>query len=204
MSIFLHRAGLLNINVGGGGGAATRSVLFTDNFNRANQTLQTSADWTKNTVDDDANISSNVLEGTPAGFPADEYIATVNSISPNNDQYVEFEVATSGGFLEFGGVVARFTDTDNFYGLREEGGDLVLILRVTALGQGALWTYSSDSGSVSPGDVCSLEIVGTTLKVFVNGVEVYQRIDTDHSSGDVGVWFEGPVQIDNFEAGNMV
>ncbi|MEE8262765.1 MAG: hypothetical protein V3R83_09915 [Gammaproteobacteria bacterium] len=135
-----------------------------------------------------------------------------------DDQFSEIEYRGFALTASFGGPAVRIdpssTPTDcTCYGVMvDDGGtpDIRLLKWVgVAMTFAAATTLATDSHSVSVGEVIRIEAVGTTIKVFVDGVEKISVTDSDIGNGRLG--FVGPsisgfslVGIwDNFSGGDL-
>lgn len=180
------------------------TALFTDNFNRANSTGISNANWTTATG---ANASVNIVSNEAACIVGDICSNYINSIVWPNDQYAKCSVGT---------VVETVTDNGVGPMVRMAAG-----AQTGYLGQGnthetklykAVATAFTQLGingpAVTTGDVLELRAQGTTLTLLLNGTAICGTPLTDASiaAGNAGIWLSSPGQqdsLDNFEAGDF-
>lgn len=163
------------------------ATVFSDDFNRADGSL--GANWT---VDEGAmTITSNeVVGGTGVNF------ARATGASPSSADYkVETERRSTSGNLN---VFARSTDLNNLYLYQQQFNSILnLYKRVSGT-----WTQlgSNVTGSTrSIGDTVKIEVSGTTIKGFLNGVEQHSQTDSSiTATGTGGVRNTGSNSFDNF------
>lgn len=137
-------------------------MAFSDDFNRANENLGASANWTVVTgVADAAVISSNQLATNTTQTNG----LIVSPDEGSADHSVEW---TLQNVYTHSYVAVRATDGDNFIGAR--GWDNKWHIDKCVAGT---WTYAHGEWLSAPvsGDVARLECVGDTIKLFVNDVE---------------------------------
>lgn len=116
------------------------------------------------------------------------------------DGYVQAKIVNASNY---GGISFRTTGTSNanyngYLALTDGGAiDLQIVTNGTRAGiQGGM-------GSIANGDTLKLEVVGSSLKVYVNGVQVgTTSTDSTYSSGQPGMWWlgAGATSIDNWTA----
>jgi hypothetical protein len=185
---------------GGGGGAASTGgqsggsggatgVLFSDNFETGNAnawTPSTSADWSVVT-DGTLVYRQNTVENSLRA-------ASVGSASWQN-QAVQARVkvlsfgGTSTSSSYFVGVYARYMDENNHYYIALRSDGRMSIRRKLA------GSNSSIGGAITPGELITtgkwytvkLEVSGTTLKAYVDGVLYDTVTDTSFASGKAGL-----------------
>lgn len=96
--------------------------------------------------------------------------------------------ATMGGTLSQGGLIARWTDSSNYYYLRFDTSDRADIRSVTT---GDVDTKLYDGLTVSAsGSAIEFKVYGSgpaTLEVWDDGVLVSTITDSDHSTGKAGM-----------------
>lgn len=142
-------------------------MSFSDDFNRSNQTLETSANWTR--VGGTAGaleIVSNRVRCTTSG--ADTAYQAPNQGTA--DHYVQtklLDVGSYGGGASF--LACRLADDNNFIGVRWTGSSWSVFRRVSG-GFSSVGSFASPAPSV--GDVIKLQCEGTNYALFRNGVSV--------------------------------
>lgn len=150
-----------------------------DTFDRANSTtsLGTSDSghaWTAR--NGTWGISSN------AGYSVDDgdnVIATVDC--GETDQTVSVTLSTMPGGSDFAGVCARWTDNSHYYLADAGGGNGTL--RLFLVNGNYFQLGSGISGAVAAGDVITLEVIGTSVRALVNGVEKIAVTDSTLATG---------------------
>lgn len=105
------------------------------------------------------------------------------------DGYVQAKIVNASNY---GGVGFRLTGTSNAtfngYLALTDGGAIDLQLVTNGVRSG----LQGGMGSISSGDTLKLEVVGTSLKVYINGVQVGTTVtDSTYSSGQPGMWWLG-------------
>lgn len=142
-------------------------MAFVDDFNRSDQTLETSANWTR--VGGTAGaleIVSNRVRCTTSG--ADTAYQAPNQGTA--DHYVQtklLDVGSYGGGASF--LACRLADDNNFIGVRWTGSSWSVFRRVSG-GFSSVGSFASPAPSV--GDVVRLQCEGTNYALFRNGVSV--------------------------------
>jgi hypothetical protein len=167
---------------------------FYDNFNRANGAIGSNYTVTNGAL----NVSGNVLSGTTTNqFSA----ATVNaSINYAGDQFCEFTVTAMNGTTDQPACALRMNGF-TFYHLAVNTGAWFLNNRT---GQFSATGLISGAIATVIGDSFRLEISGTTLSVFRNGVFQGSVVDSSYATGLCGPVIYGNIAtIDNFSCGNL-
>lgn len=148
------------IAAGGGGSSVT------DDFNRANEDLEDSPNWslvsggTAGTI----GVVSNQASGSGSSLGA----YTFDAFSPSSaDYWAEMVVVnpqnTTGYF-----PCVRLVDTSNLIGTRIRAGGAVNLLKRVG---GSNTILASSVGTVVDGDVLRVEAEGNVARVFINGVQ---------------------------------
>lgn len=179
----------------------------TDGTNITSHVGELGATWTQPSWGTATSIlSSNRLtrdgtSGTSAGLA---------SGTLDNDQYVKATIRMLTSISVNVAVVLRGTTAaDTYYWARHNRDTNEWSIRKTVTGTAtSLGTWSE---TLSAGDERNIEfrIVGTTLKLFIEGVERISVTDSVIASGKAGWRFSGTATsttgfaIDNFEAGNV-
>jgi hypothetical protein len=172
------------------------SVLFTDNFNRANSgTL--GASWTD--VVAGWSVASN------QAVPASASNASVwNGGPPPADCYAEVKVVTLPTGSDEAGILLRVnTGTLNGYGVGHNApSGNTRILRLDA---GASTVIATLSSAVAAGDTLRLEVRGTSFRALVNGVVRASVTDATYNVSQVsGMSSTGTTAVfDDFETGSF-
>ena len=172
------------------GGAA----LFTDDFNRANGAL--TAPWVN--FDGVHSIVSNKV-GVGTGSPT---ISRYNQTFAA-DQWSEVDIDGLGVGTPYScvGPAVRINNGD-FYYLWHRDGKIQIWKRI-----GGNYSMVSEGGtSIVPGPLkARLEVVGTTLTAYVNGVAQTSGTATELATGQPGFISSdgGSATVDNFHGGDM-
>ena len=189
-------------NYSAGDWRGPQNVVATDDFNRANETLQTSSNWATPTGTGTWNIVSNAVQATSTGDKEGRWTTPMGT----GDHWAEMDLQiSSGGGAE---LVVRADDTSTnatgytgfwneaaggTYGLWDQWSDTQLGSSVTGVG-------------ISGTRKMRLEVIGSTLTLYVDGVEEVSVGTAAHTSSQY-VGFQGGYStvtptIDNFSAGN--
>ncbi|MHC4414018.1 MAG: right-handed parallel beta-helix repeat-containing protein [Planctomycetota bacterium] len=173
----------------GSGGPAT---LFSDPFGDGSNNGWTSIGLEDNMSDtgghfevDSADSSSHYTIDAGAGWT--DYTFTVDI---NNDDD------------DFMGILARVQDVDNYYYLRQSFGDtqgqgadgwwlrLRKVVGGTETDLGAVDNQGTNPGQVDGTGTyqVKLEVTGTSLKAWVDGVLKFDVTDSEFASGPAGIW----------------
>lgn len=151
-----------------------------DNFNRADSdilgTMSDGHSWTE-PAGGDIDIVSNQAKAGPGDG---NNLAVVTETHTETDYYVQADIISASAADP--GVVGRYSDTNNFYVLRLDSATLQLYKRLPA-GWTLLGSYTSTVGAHS----IKLEINGSSLKGYLDGVLRIDVTDTSHTSGKPGI-----------------
>jgi hypothetical protein len=169
---------------------------FSDDFSRSDST-NLGAGWVE--VSGDWSIISNQLSpGTTGGT----VIVRAASAMASNDNFAQVTIAATTAVSH--GVWCRGDTTlNNGYAVRNNGSSWGLFSVVS----GAFTSIGSYAAAAAPGDVVKIQAVGSTIKVFVNGVQRISVTDTAVTTGTyVGVRSEANTGLafDNFSAADVV
>lgn len=152
----------------------TSGFIFADNFNRANENLEASANWTL--ID---GLAGNISVSSNHITCAQTSTADASYNCPNigsDSMYVELDWnLTSGTPSMF--FCGRHQDSNNFIGMRYNGptNGVQIYKRVA----GTFTNLGSHAGSITAGSTLRMEIDGTanTVRGLVNGTQVIAPID---------------------------
>ncbi len=181
------------------------STLATDDFNRADAD-PIGGSWTTASSNSAMKIVSNACQ--PSSLPAD-CGAYYNAISWPDDQYSQCKITVndtasgsgpgvyvrlaSGAFTCYRAVASHAT-TNN-----------VELAKFVAGAHTAIWQRTQ---SFTDGDTLRLEVQGTTLRVFINGVQVgADATDSSVTTGNAGVAYSSQsvsASLDDWEGGDLV
>lgn len=172
--------------------------VFADNFNRSNENLEASSNWTRiGGAAGAAAVVSNQLNDASA---TETPYSCPNIGSTNH--YAQAVWARGSANVSF--IGARVVDANNYVGVRYSGGALQLYKKVS----GSFTLLGSYSYTVASTDVLRVEASGDNVRALVNGVERVAPTSLGGSLGSstlcgviarstAGAW------IDTFEAGTL-
>jgi hypothetical protein len=191
-----------------------RVTNFSDNFNRANESLDANANWERADLEvGSLSIVSNSVTGVDVG--------NVYSTALSDNQWAEFTF--SGIFSSATGkgaaLLLRATgNSSSFTGYAvtierensEPNTDLVQIRRVlgstnyaNALQLGALLaSYRIPEFSSGGNVLLRAEILGSSIYVYVNNIYIFTVNSSSITSGKAGIWADSAV-IDDFSCGSF-
>ena len=161
------------------------ATTITDNFNRSNGALGSSAEgwsWT-NTIGNGHTISSNAaLSGSNLAMKASRAEQDLSS----GDHYGQVKVTNSTTSRDPGPIVRHDSTDDTFYGLAAYSNNENISKVVTATPT----TLTSKTSTFANGDTLKISISGSTLESFINGVSIDSRTDTaiDNTRLRSGIW----------------
>lgn len=176
--------------------------LFSDDFNRADAATL-GANWTNDAgASGGWQIATN--RATQINLVAIQ-TAYLSSWTGGNDQYAETQMVTlAGGW--FGPVVRASTNTTGYVAAVFALGSAANIVVVSFIA-GASTTVGTVSTTVNANDVVRLEAQGTTIRVKLNGVQIFSQTDATIASGSPGLMTDpssgGQNIVDNFAAGDF-
>lgn len=176
-------------------GPRKASVRASDNFNRADGAL--GANWT--TLGSGHTIVSNQADGATGANRFDVWAAACNT--NDNWSQIAFGAAPVGTMA----AAARVVDASNFYSLAYVQSTTTLGLRRTV--GGSATTLTSTVTALSSGQVLRIEVQGTALRGYVDGVLVLSTTDATFATGKrVGFRTTSPpsaVKYDNWSGGDL-
>lgn len=188
----------------------TYTEKVSDDFNRSDEFLQSSSNWTKGTGYLD--VTSNRVD-TGSTFSTARYYWSGASPGYTDHQYVQAKIYLYGGSTTKGGLFVRFQDVANYYYANiDEGGNWEIGKRVAT----TVTVIASGSTTFSDGAVMRLAVWGGTLMLTYNGTEIAEVEDGSLSTGDAGIyysssgnkggvwddWSAGEVEIVTTQTGN--
>jgi hypothetical protein len=173
-------------------------TVISDDFNRSNEELGTSANWTEDDGDWEV-VSNQVRQATAAGA---YYKARWTGTSlAGNDNYCELDIVDIQAASAIG-PGARLTSDSNVSGYAGMGwsGDAWYLIDLTAGGENVLGTYGTPSASTE----LEVQAEGTTIRLMIDNVQRVSVTDSSYSSGSPGLFAYGNDQDgDNWEAGDL-
>jgi hypothetical protein len=169
---------------------AASPVLASDNFTRANENpLSDGGNWTTVTGWSALQVASNVCEGTANGNCG----AYWSGRSWSNDQYSEVTVGSTFGTGGFISPCVRMSG-GNGYGYFIQGGlgsPRTVFCDKVVNGSGVALGTATTTVTPQIGDVFRLQVSGTTINFYQNGVLKLSQTDSTYSSGAPGLHVEG-------------
>jgi len=182
--------------------------LFADDFNRADGDLNAGADWTKAATSVSTNliISSNSASAPDSSTEALSYVSTQSEIG---DQYAEVQITAAPNTAR-PGILLRCQAqavNANTYFLYHHGS--FNELRIAKFVNGTLTTIAQEySLFVSVPYTMRAEAVGSTIRGFIDDVEVLSVVDTEFTEGYFGLGLSrssgSSFLFDNFAGGDFV
>lgn len=162
--------------------------LFTDNFNRANGSLDVNPWIVIGGGTGTCAIVSNQVRVTTAGVDAADYYI---GVTPNADQYASVKVIACAGSDRSVGPILRTANPSTartYYSAEVHGplgaGAPILIRYWNA---GTPTTLTNSTATVASGDVIGLEAIGTALKMYINGTQVLSTTHGSLTTGFTGI-----------------
>lgn len=177
--------------------------MASDNFNRANET-PLAAPWTKNGGTGNFNLVSN---GVQASVSDDKYYYYAGAVS-SPDQYSQATMVSApssqdwGPAVRIGGAGHTTTPEGYFFDVYIGGSSGGVQKHVN----GAFTIIAATASSVAPGDTLRIEVEGTALRGYKNGVLLTSTTDTSLASAGNGVGFfiyETGGSIDDWSGGDL-
>lgn len=170
--------------------------LASDDFNRANATLDASGNWTAfasllgHGASNGLNVVSNECKDTGADIAIERY----TGIAWPNDQYAQLTLKTLATTSDEGiGPAVRMTQNVSLYFAQCNSGEIRLYKYINGSSFSQLGIFT---GTISVGDVIRLEVQGTSLTVKRNGATVIGPVtDASLASGDAGIWSSLPSPV---------
>lgn len=160
------------------------TTLATDDFNRADST-GLGANWTTITGKTSLNILTNAAVSTAGGNDGNYY----NAVAWPNDQWSQATlVDRAAGRNAVKVRVAAAAETYYAGGsdVTDFGNQQQRLWKTVA---GVRTSLATNATLLIATDLVYVEARGTTIKLFINGVEVLSAIDSDIASGNAGIGF---------------
>lgn len=181
----------------GGGSTATPTVVFSDDFNRADSTT---SPGTSDSYAGGTNKAWVVDAGT-LGTIGNQLYATTTSGTRGHidagvpDAKMEVTVATLGNEFDF---YFRLDPTNVYHYYRYAWNPSGWNLQESA---SSFTTITSFAGTIAAGDVIGVEVIGTTVTLYKNGTAIHtaNAITDFQTNTGFGVGFSGSIagRIDN-------
>lgn len=164
-----------------------------DNFNRADSNPISGGNWTG--VVNNLQITTNIAYGNTFAYA----LAYWSADAFNADHYSQVKLATSPSD---GGPAVRVSAGPNSYHFDLKAGNNCNMVKLVA---GSFTNLQTGLTSPANGDTCYIEVVGTTIKVKINGVQVgTDQTDSSLSSGSAGIFdYDQAGGSDDFLADNI-
>ena len=190
-------------------GATRNSPSISDDFNRANNT-DLGTNWDPYTGKLTGRVENNMAEPVASG--SNNMRESWNASTPPNNQWSQvwiIRLSTAGGYVN-AGVTCRGTapNTETSYAAQVQSDSAFLSKYVTG-SFFSLGAFSQTTGG-APSKTLALEVIGSGLECFWDGVSVLTAADTDIASGRVGLVsyidtgaVTGDVRMDDFTAGDF-
>ena len=194
----LVTASTLTINVK----ASPYTQLASDNFTRANENpLSNGGNWTALPGDCNLQVVSDLAESASTGSNCGAYYS---GVSPNANQYSAVTVPTLGGTVA---VLLRAASSSNHYEIFANNGFSNTSITTSRVVSGTYHQINQVTGiNMTAGQVLLAQISGSTITVFVNGVQVDQQTDSSLASGNIGFQIfsssPGDTTVSNWAGGN--
>jgi hypothetical protein len=166
-------------------------TTYSDNFNRADGALTTP--WV--TIEGTHSIASNLVPVGTGSPNTSKYSATFT-----NDQWAEADIASLGSTSTIMPCVRVNTSGDLYYAWTD-GSHLIIVKRVggtyTTVATGPTFTFAG------PNKI-AIEVVGSTIKAYLNGTVAITTSDTQVTTGLPGfISANGAgATLDNWRGGN--
>jgi mannan endo-1,4-beta-mannosidase len=185
----------------------------TDGINATSHTGDINSTWINGINQNsgaDAKIFSNVLTKDNSANAAVIYTGA----TPSNNCAVQAKIKMMTSISTGASLLARLnTASDDYYWLRHNRDLNQWQLRVTVGGIGSTLNGGAAvySDTMNAGDerIAKLEVIGTSIKAYIDGVERISATDSSHSSGRAGIRFNGAASsttgysIDDFTVYNL-
>jgi len=173
------------------------AILATDNFNRANES-PLAGNWSPAPSTGNLRLDANQIIGPAV---AADCVTYYNAISWPNDQWSEYTITSTGGSVNAGPAVRISSSNKSGYILCT----LNSIFFIFKFVDGSYTELGGVFGTNTIGDVVRLEVEGTTLRAYKNGVLQATRTDTDLTSGSAGFYASQPaISFDDWSGGDFV
>jgi hypothetical protein len=179
--------------------------VFNDTFAASNNTelknhtpTSVGTGWTERVNDSTRRLSILANAVSASGFSSGStilYTADYTSVGAEIDVAMRI-VSLYGGSDGPVYLIARYQDANNFYGLRitREATEKAKIFKVVS---GTATVLATTSTTPSNGDTLKLEVIGSTLKAYINGSEVASVIDSSITAAGPGGLGWGNIALDS-------
>lgn len=175
----------------------TRTAAFEDDFNRANENLEASADWTR--VDGAAGAVQ--VENNAVSFKSTTETAYQLPDQGSADHWSEAKLLKKAS-VDFFPVCVRVTDKDNFIGCRYRNGVYQIHKR-----DGGSFTLLGEVSGYEGYERVRLEAQGDTIRLYLHDIEVFSTTESfNNTETRQGLIARGSTEaeiIDDFKAGTL-
>lgn len=167
------------------------SVVYSDNFNRANGGL--GVNW-QDTLDEgyEPIIVANQVESDGSGDAAAYWVGGTFA----DNQWSQVTVVDVSG--DYSGVILRSNNTS--YMVFQQVG---LNVQLGFFNNGSWSLVGSVPHTMVDGDVLKLEAIGTTYNGYINGVLSLSETDSNLTSGAAGLLVSNTQVLDNWSGGDV-
>jgi hypothetical protein len=157
---------------------ASLATIVSDSFNRADSATtlgnaETGQTWSySNSVSNPWGISSNqayLVSGTNA-------FAFVDSGKADVEISATFPVSPTSSTVH--NIIARYTDTNNHYMFQNNGSNILFYKRVS----GTYTQLGTVANTPQANDVMKVSLIGSTITLFINGVQKAQWTDSTYTT----------------------
>ena len=182
---------------------APKETSYTDDFNRSNEELGDSANWTE--VAGDWEVISNEVGIGASGH----YQARFEQDLSSDDHYAQIDITTWGGSSGTGAhidPVARFAAAlwTGYSAITRRSDNEINVYKIVS---GSYTTLTATGITFSLPDTIKIEADGSSIKSYFNGVEKSDDTDaTITGNTRTGLWGNGHGDVslgDNFEAADL-
>jgi hypothetical protein len=174
-----------------------------DNFDRANSN-NAGSNWTS--IQGFVDILSNTLVQDTSSTYETENIWAGNTFDA--DQYSQATLASTPAFAEAGGVIVRASGKQGTRTLYIYSADNNGKGKIDKVINGTSTNLTQNLSAISQGDVIKLQIIGSTLTAYKNGVLQATVTDSSIPSGQPGIFIYSllhqATKLDNWSGNNIV
>lgn len=189
-------------------GPSSLSATITDDFNRANESLGDSANWTNVSTGDATDVVSNQLQNAATAV---SYYSYTGSAASGDDQYCQIDV-TSTGYQQCGPQVRMLGSGANASGYmaywQGDSANLVRIRRTNTSAAPGRTTLASNTGVTENTPIVRIEVEGSGLDALIDGASKVTTTDTTYPASSTrrvgGIYFYSSGQTaDDWEFGDL-
>jgi hypothetical protein len=185
----------------------------TDNTNLTAHTGDLNSTWIDG-VNQNSGASAKIFSNAATTETSANAALVYTGSTPNNDCFIQAKIKMMTSISANVALIGRLnTASDDYYWVRHSQSLNQWQLRVTSVGTpstlGGGTAVYNDTMIANDERLVKLEIIGITLKVYIDGVERISTTDSTHSSGRAGIRFSGGASpttgysIDDFTVVNL-